>query len=736
MIDRIKKMLASRHVKSNLFLIITAAVLLEIISGVQYYFAHNMLEDELERQAETELTLKSIIAGSARNTVENTLRNHIWDMMRNLAFPDSMYSATEWLLKYNNRLTGGGIAFVPDYYPQKGRLFEPYAYWKDGKIAITQVAEPGHDYTQSSIFKRVIESDSSYWSGRYYDNLVTGKYLISYCLPLHDSDSKTVAVLYLDIDTEWLGDSLNNRHLFPSSFDMLLTKEGELVAGPREDHVSKATVDHVVSLINDNTVEKFESTNRRCRVIKFRNPDNGDKGRLFISNMNGHHKWQVVVACYDKEVFGDLRKMRLLSLLLMSTAIILLIGIVNRFARNDRRLQLTNMEKKRIDNELRIAKNIQMEMLPETYPPYPERKDIDIYGILQPAKEVGGDLYDFFIRDEKLHFCIGDVSGKGIPAAMVMSFTHSLFRSASAHESNPARIMQALNEASCQGNKSNMFVTLFIGILDLPTGRLRYCNAGHDAPIVIANGQWSMVDVLPNLPIGVFDDFQYKMQEMNLKAGTTLFLYTDGVTEAKNKQLKQFSLDRVQEVLGSLKEVHPEVLLKTMLEKVQQFAGEAEQSDDVTMLAFQYTPQEESEILNEALTLKNDMKQVPQLGTFIKSIIGQLQIEPSLGKNIRLAVEEAAVNAMDYAYPAGTEGEISITAKSNGQWLRFIISDGGVAFDPTEVLKADTTLSAEERPIGGLGILLVRELMDTINYERIDGKNILTLTKTIEKSTT
>ena len=242
--------------------------------------------------------------------------------------------------------------------------------------------------------------------------------------------------------------------------------------------------------------------------------------------------------------------------------------------------------------------------------------------------------------------------------------------------------------------------------------------------------------MLPNLPIGVFDDFQYKMQEMNLKAGTTLFLYTDGVTEAKNKQLKQFSLDRVQEVLGSLKEVQPEVLLKTMLEKVQQFAGEAEQSDDVTMLAFQYTPQEESEILNEALTLKNDMKQVPQLGTFIKSIIGQLQIEPSLGKNIRLAVEEAAVNAMDYAYPAGTEGEISITAKSNGQWLRFIISDGGVAFDPTEVLKADTTLSAEERPIGGLGILLVRELMDTINYERIEGKNILTLTKTIEKSTT
>ena len=729
MIDRIKKRLASGHIKSNLFLIITAAVLLEMVSGVQYYYSHSLLEQELEKQAEMELTMKSVIAGSARKNVENMLNSHIWDMKQNLVSPDSMFEATKWLLRSNSQLAGAGIAFAPDYYPEKGRLFEPYAYWNNGKIETIQISELGHDYTQSSIFKRVMETDSTYWSARYYDSLVTNKYLICYCLPLQDRNNKTVAVLYMDVDTEWLGDTLNYNNMFPSSFELLLTQEGELVAGPNESLVSKATVDHVVKLVNDSDVKKHDSGNGHCRVVEFRDPDDGDEGMLFISHLTGNHRWQVAVVCYADEVFGEAKKMRVIMLLIMAAVVILLVAIIKRVASNDKRQQKTKMEKDRIDSELRIAKGIQTEMLPETYPPYPERKDIDIYGLLLPAREVGGDLFDFFIRDEKLHFCIGDVSGKGIPAAMVMSVTHSLFRSASAHENNPARIMQSVNETSCIGNKSNMFVTLFIGILDLPTGRLRYCNAGHDVPFVIHDGNCSMGRCEANIPIGVFDDFKYVMQETVLKAGTTLFLYTDGVTEAKNRQRKQFGLTRVQEVLEACSQADPETLLKTMAEKVQVFAGDAEQSDDLTMLAFRYTPQQEDDILNETLTLKNDVRQISLLSSFIKSVAERLQIEPSIAKNVRLAVEEAVVNVVDYAYPAGSEGDISVVARANGKWLKYIISDSGIAFDPTEALKTDTTLSAEERPIGGLGILLVRELMDTINYERIDGKNILTLTK-------
>ena len=175
MIDRIKKILASRHLKSNLLLIITAAVLLEMISGVQYYYSHNLLETELEKRAETELMLKSVIASSSGNIVENALLSHIRDIKQDLAYPDSMYGATEWLVKHSKRLAGGGIAFIPYYYPQKGRLFEPYAYWKDGKIVITEISKSGHDYTHSSIFKQTIENNSAHWSKRYHDILATNK---------------------------------------------------------------------------------------------------------------------------------------------------------------------------------------------------------------------------------------------------------------------------------------------------------------------------------------------------------------------------------------------------------------------------------------------------------------------------------------------------------------------------------------------------------------------------------
>ena len=741
MIKHIKKKLASGHLKSNLLLIITAAALLEMISGVQYYYSHSLLEEELEKQAETELTLKSIIAGSSRNTVESALLSHIRDINHDMANPDAMYSATEWLVKYSKTLAGGGIAFIPDYYPQKGRLFEPYSYWKDGEIVTTEISEPGHDYTESAIFRRVVESDSSYWSKRYHDTLATGKDLICYCLPIHDNEEKTIAVLYMDIDTEWLGDTLNSRNLFPSSFDMLLTREGDLIAGPRESRVSKTTINHVISLINDSTVEKRYSAKGRCRIVKFRNPDNGEKGQLFISIMQEHHQWQVVVACYDKEVFGDLRRMRLIILLLMAAAFIILLGIIKRVANNDKRLQQTEMEKKRIDGELLVANKIQQSMLPHHHH---QQEYVELYGSLVPAREVGGDLYDYFIRDEKLFFCIGDVSGKGVPSAMLMAVIHSRFRAFTAHENNPARIMQAINEASCQGNDSNMFVTLFIGVLDLPTGQLRYCNAGHDAPIVTtfsSSGEntTAFLPVLAHLPVGVFDDVKYTMQETsfattqsteaNAKTGALIFLYTDGLTEAMNKEHKQFGTKRMEAVLGTCPDMQPKNILETVSEAVRQFTTGAEQSDDLTMLAIHYIPHQFKCTLTEELVIKNDIHEVTRFSCFMKAVTEKLDIEKSLARQLRLAVEEAVVNAIDYAYPPDKEGDIIIKTMSDGHSFRCQIIDSGIPFDPTAKEKTDITLSAEDRQLGGLGILLVRELMDSINYERINGQNILTLIK-------
>ena len=466
--------------------------------------------------------------------------------------------------------------------------------------------------------------------------------------------------------------------------------------------------------------------------------EKGNERHVYFHPVGGNTNWILVSIQNDKEVFSKLGKIRTTLLLPVLAGLILIGFIVWRTSRNLERLRKVKAEKERIGGELRVASEIQQSMLPHSLI---QHADVDIFGSLVPAREVGGDLYDYYIRDEKLFFCIGDVSGKGAPSAMVMGVIHSLFRAFSTHENNPARIMQAINEVSCQGNESNIFVTMFIGVLDLPTGRLRYCDAGHDAPIVLEErrregerreGEMRTVDCVPHLPVGVFEDIKYGVQETQLKPDSTLFLYTDGLTEAKDAGRKQFGLKRVEEVLRADCPIQPRQLIETITRQVHQFVGDAQQSDDLTMLAIHYTPKHFESILTETLLIKNDVHEVSKFSAFMKSVMEQLNIEKHLAHKLRLAVEEAVVNVIDYAYPTGIEGDIEIRFLSDGETLKTVIIDSGVAFDPTAKEKADTSLSIDDRQIGGLGILLVRELMDSINYERADGQNFLTLIKKIK----
>ena len=265
-------------------------------------------------------------------------------------------------------------------------------------------------------------------------------------------------------------------------------------------------------------------------------------------------------------------------------------------------LRDTTAQKAAMESELKIAHDIQMSMLPKTFPPYPERDDIDIYGMLTPAKAVGGDLFDFYIRNEKLFFCIGDVSGKGIPASMFMAVTRSLFRNISAHVVLPEHIAYALNNALTEGNETNMFVTLFTGVLDLATGHLHYCNAGHNAPLLVgcdvedsvphADPQVRELPCLPNLPLGIMGEFQFEAQEVDLDPDTTIFLFTDGLNEAENAFHEQFGDERIMEVANRLlaqREHQPINITYEMFQAVHNFVNGAEQSDDLTMLAIQYT---------------------------------------------------------------------------------------------------------------------------------------------------
>ena len=250
-------------------------------------------------------------------------------------------------------------------------------------------------------------------------------------------------------------------------------------------------------------------------------------------------------------------------------------------------LKVTTSSKAALESELKVAHNIQMSMLPKTFPPYPERKDIDIYGMLKPAKAVGGDLFDFYIREEQLFFCIGDVSGKGVPASLVMTLTRSLFRNISVHTTNPSEIVSTLNGALTEDNENNMFVTLFVGVLNLSTGRLNYCNAGHNAPLLVGK-EVTKLAVESNLPLGVMAEQTFTSQETVINRDTVIFLYTDGLSEAENVNHEQFGEDRISAVLQEAvqqQDLQTESIVNRLTTAVHGFVGNAEQSDDLTMLA-------------------------------------------------------------------------------------------------------------------------------------------------------
>ena len=718
-----------------LTLIIGAALLLELTSGILYYSAQNIIHKTVEKLIEREMNAIYLCIRNKLAKVEVTLDNMAWVVADDLEDPDWMYSITCRLVENNPSILGCTVCFVPDYYPQEGRWFEPYAVRRaDGTIETMQLGSAEHDYTKMEFYTEAMAKNGGNWCKPYFDKDGAKAMVTTYSVPVHDDKGVTVGVVGADIALDWLEEVMEEGKYYKSTQRFIATDEGHLLAG-----ADSRLFQMVLPLIKvDEDKEGFETIT----------DENGDERHVYFHPVGGNTNWILISVQNDKEVFSKLGKIRA-GLLVPVLAGLLLIGfIVWRTSRNLERLRKVNAEKERIGGELRVASEIQQNMLPHKYT---QHADVDIFASLVPAREVGGDLYDYYIRDEKLFFCIGDVSGKGAASAMVMSVVHSLFRAFSAKENNPAHIMQAINEACCRGNDSNIFVTMFIGVLDLPTGRLRYCDAGHDVPMVLSEKlrvksekfispegenvvrNATALEAEPHLPVGVFDDVKYGVQETQLESDSTLFLYTDGLTEAMNIKHKQFGIQRVEEVLMANSQLYPQQLLEVISEKVREFVGDAKQSDDLTLLAIRYTPKHFESTLSRTLLIKNDVHEVSKFSTFMKSVMEELNIEKSLARQLRLAVEEAVVNVIDYAYPAEQEGDIEVRIMSDGRILKTVIIDSGVAFDPTAKEKTDISLSAEDRQIGGLGILLVRELMDSINYERDNGQNILTLTKNIEK---
>ena len=734
--------------KSSLAIILTAAVLVELTNGVQYLFAKRGIQNEVEQRAKSELRAKSLEIENVTTAVEVAVNNMVWAVEAELANPENIPNITRMLLENNEQIVGAGVTFVADYYPKYGHWCELYvARRSNGDIEAEQIGGPDHDYLQSSWFSGAIAANEGYWSDPYYDEKGARMTLCSYFAPVHDQNGQVVALLGADVSLDWLSELINAKQIYPSSFNLLLSRTGQIMACPVESLVMRRNIEQVTADMSDTTIDYINREMMAGHSGKATvHDDDGKKNYVFYAQMDDDTGWSMAIVCSDYEIYYTLRQVRFNLFLLMLIGMALLGYIIWRATKNAIRLQAVNTEKERIGSELHIASEIQKSMLPKIYPPYPERDDVEIYGSLVPAKEVGGDLFDFFIRDEKLFFCIGDVSGKGVPASLVMAVTRSLFRTVSAHEASPERIVAQMNDSMAQTNDTNMFVTMFVGVLDLPTGRLRYCNAGHCSPLLIDseqpetaamkeeaqdNQRLSTINCVSNLPIGIIPNYKFEGQELFVHTGSTVFLYTDGLTEAEDTMHVQYGEDRMMTQMKKIDASKPQDLIEHVAAAVHAFVGDAKQSDDLTMLAVRYTKKQLDVRLKRDLTLQNDIAQVPLLAQFVEEVCEEIGLDMSTTMQMNLALEEAVVNVMKYAYPHGIVGNIHIEAQASDVRLKFVISDNGTPFDPTAKAEVDTTLSAEERPIGGLGIHLVRKIMDSINYERTRNKNVLTLRKKI-----
>lgn len=718
-------------------LIIIAALTLEGTSIIQYVFSQNGIRNEASLRAESELETTRVRIMDIINQAEAAVRNSVWIAQWCLEVPDSMGRVTQRIVQDNPVVVGSTVAFVPGY-DKKRPLFAPYSYRVPGtgNIELKSLATSEYDYPSQEWFTKPIELDDGYWSEPYVDEGGGEMLMTTYSLPLRDANGKIAAVITADISLDWLNEIVGNISVYPSAYSVLLSRSGQVMVCPVETLVMNTTIQDIQngSMAGNETFRDISESMLTGQNGNIRINNRGITSQVYFAPVE-RTGWSMSIVIPENEIYSDLRRVGVMVKLLQLLGIIMLILLLRSVAKRQKKYQMINEQKERIEGELHIASEIQMAMIPKIYPPYPERDDIDVFGQLTPAKEVGGDLFDFYIRDEKLIFCIGDVSGKGVPASLYMMVTKALFRTISAHESAPEKIVANLNDVMSQDNDSNMFVTMFLGVLDLPTGRLHYCNAGHDAPILIGNTGAGMLPVDSNLPIGVMPKWKFSKQETLIDPDTSIFLYTDGLTEAENIEHKQFEMDRVIKLAKKLQQsrtFNPTAILKSMTDAVSKFVGDADQSDDLTMLAIQYTKHQKDLTYQRTLTLTNDLKRIPRLNSFIDDACEANGFDMPTTMQINLAIEEAVVNVMNYAYPTGTKGNITIEVKSNGQEAFFIISDTGKPFDPTAKPEVDTTLSAEDRSIGGLGIHLIRKIMDHINYERSNGHNILTLIKKIK----
>lgn len=686
---------------------------------------------------------------------------------------------------------GGGIWFEPYVIDKSQKRLCFYAYRnKENKVVLDEsFNSEKYDYHNQGWYKQIISKvtpeNNVIWSDPYYENQGSNTLMITVGTGIY-VDGKLIGISTVDWEISTIIEDISKMKPLERTFSMYKNgseiKNSFALIGSKEDDYIIATSDPYLN--NDNLIGHSLSEvpwyADNLYGITYITYHNVKYIPFYKTLRNG----MVFVICIPKtEIFRGIDnyyKQMLIVLLLIGFIIPALLYLsMNRYIINpiakltdiahkisngeDVNIKIENpeefarlastydkmtkdiksitQERAKINSELSIAKSIQASSLPNVFPPFPDKNEFDIFASMEPAKEVGGDFYDFyFISDTKFMFLIADVSGKGVPAALFMMTAKTLINNLSQINASPKRLIEDINNKISKTNKEGLFITMLAGIADIKTGELNIINCGHNLPLIKRqNGNYEYLKLNSNIPLGVFENMEFEIYNTVLNAGDIIFTYTDGVTEATNLNNEIYGEQRLVEFLNTVKESAPIEISKKVKHSIQEYTDSAPQSDDITMLIFKYNGGVNVGVnvgVNMGVNMGvNNMKTFSQLVTqenyktfytWLHNAFQEWNLNDDLANKLDMCAEEIFANVAFYAYPE-KQGMIDVTLTKAEDNIIFEFKDKGIAYNPLEKPDPDITLPPEERPIGGLGIFMVKKLADKIYYRRENNNNILTL---------
>lgn len=693
--------------------------------------------------------------------------------------PDSLYAITKKILQNSPNIKGSAIAFEPGAKKGITGPYAPYTYRKGKNIIEKELDNTTETYTQSQWFKEAREKKQGTWSDPYFDATGSQEMVFTYSRPIYDSNDRFMGVVTADVSINWLCQSLENIKPYKEAQMHIIDHNGKLIVkhGELASQEERTLPQNSEPLSKDNMAEirnNMIAGGSGWGVYK----QNGESIFIFYRPIE-EIGWSMYMTCPAKAIFREVHMLAIWISIVMAAALIIMFissyKIIHKvlsplktltsaanmisdgnlhaplptIKTNDeitklskafskmqeslkqyiKTLKRETTNRERIESELRIAGKIQNEMLPDNMPDYGAKTPIDLYSILIPAKEVGGDLYDYIKQGDTLHFIIGDVSGKGVPASILMATTISLFRSAATLYTNPKEITESINNEISRRNKSEMFITLQTGKIDLTRNTLQICNAGHTRPVLLEQGKEPRyINVTPNLPAGIIEKYDYKTDEYEIKPGDTLLLYTDGLTEAENSNGEQLGEKGVLDILNQTTQGPSQTIVLNLLKEIKKHIGNTERSDDTAIIAIRT-----GNTRQYKLEIKNRIEELEKLPAYIKQILNGHETDPDTADKINLALEELLTNTINYGYKTKNKETITINSHISKGTITIQISDTGEKFDlTTQAPAVKLDQSAEKRKIGGLGIFLINKIMDSVEYNYICGKNTVTLTKQLK----